>query len=275
MNPESLKNESKNDILLDVSEQTKDELLQIYTIINQRLESLNAYQHSKELMQLKRKLAKNIVKTYFEQRGYTVKYHRNYKLDFVVSNSNTTFEVIVKTKPAMLLHYATGYETKTHSFYTNYAKNGKKIFMIFVDDRMEMMYGNWFHELLKPFTDKTDKWLNFPHIQQFDKSSEGIFFSIRSMKKLKILTPLQLFYLNNASKPGTRLYPKQDQLVPGEPQRKESQMHTSIYYHEGGYMIESPNEKKWFKTKKEAANYREYVENQIEIDNNKESKKLF
>jgi hypothetical protein len=161
-----------------------------------------------KLMKLKRDIAKTVVTKYFKSQGLLVKPATSKNSDLFVHKENGNgFHVLVRTKPRMLLHNATGFETNVKNK-LDILSEDSKVMVIFVDDVVGGIYGNWYHKILQSFTDGTDRWKHFPHYQTFSGNAEGVFFNLQQFTFMRKLTETELFFLVNASNPEVREYPK-------------------------------------------------------------------
>lgn len=101
-------------------------------------------------------IGERIVKQALEKAGYIVYVpttHGSHKIDFF-AHRGTQKEVIcceVKTKPRMKHTHETGFDLIVYEHYKSiYEKYKIPVFVAFVDEFEECVYGNWLHKLKEP-----------------------------------------------------------------------------------------------------------------------------
>jgi len=136
----------------------------------------------------KGKIGEKIIKKFLESKGYAV-YSTNTQIahafDFLaVKNKEKALIAECKTYPARRFYNDTGIDARHYNDYKKvFVKYNIPVFLFFIDDIKNEIYGNWLHELEKEYHDGKMK---YP-LRQCGRTGEKIYFSLKTMKHIALL----------------------------------------------------------------------------------------
>jgi hypothetical protein len=138
----------------------------------------------------KGKIGEKIIKKFLEQKGYVVystSTPTSHAFDFLaVKNKEKAIIAECKTYPKRRFYNDTGIDVRHYYDYKNVFEKYKiPIFLFFIDDIKNEVYGNWLHELEKEYYDYDSK-IKYP-LQQSGRTGEKIYFSLKTMKHIAFL----------------------------------------------------------------------------------------
>lgn len=136
-------------------------------------------------------IGEEIVKTYLEGKGYIL-YNPTtpgaHVFDNLATKDKTNiFVVEVKTKPRRLYYKDTGINYSHFKTYQEVAeKHNLKVFIFFVDDIEEKIYGNELQNLTKSYYEKGK------HYPLYEPHSKIIYFPLANMVDIANLNEMQI-----------------------------------------------------------------------------------